>query len=324
MKIILITPAPPTSRAGNRTTALRWAGLFRDLGHEVAVATQYRDEPADAMVAIHAWRSAAAIDRFAALHPHRPLVVLLAGTDLYGFLKSDPETVLASLDRADVVVGLHDLVGDALPARFREVLAVVYQSAAAPESRPVPLADGFEVLVVGHLREEKDPLRAAAAARLLPPGSRVVVEHFGGAHDAAWAARAEAEAADNPRYCWHGEVEGEVVRSRLARARAMVLSSLNEGGANVVSEAMAAGTPVLASAIPGSIGLLGRDYAGYFPVGDTAALARLLDRAETEPAFLAGLAAQGAARAPLFTPERERDGLRAVLAHAVAATAARA
>ena len=321
MKIILVTPAPPTSRAGNRTTALRWAGLLRELGHEVTVTTHYRDEPVDAMVAIHAWRSAAAIARFAALHRRRPLVVLLAGTDLYGFMRSDPETVLASLERADVVVGLHDLVGGELPERLRDKLAVVYQSASEPESRSEPLSDCFEVLVVGHLREEKDPLRTAAAARLLPFGSRVVVEHFGRAYDPSWAARAEAEMAENPRYRWHGEVGGEVVRSRLARARVMVLSSLDEGGANVVSEAIAAGTPVLASAIPGSIGLLGRDYAGYFPLGDTAALSRLLYRAETEPEFLAGLAAQGAARRPLFTPERERDGLRAVLEQAVAVRA---
>ena len=57
----------------------------------------------------------------------------------------------------------------------------------------------------------------------------------------------------------------------------MVLSSLSEGGANVISEAVAAGVPVLASRIDGSVGLLD-DYPGYFPVRDTAALARLLER----------------------------------------------
>lgn len=316
MKISIVTPAPPESRAGNRTTALRWAGLLRDLGHEVAVATEYSDEPVDAMVSIHAWRSAAAIARFRTLHPSRPLAVLLAGTDLYGFLQSDRETVIASLDRADVVIGLHDLVGDALPARIRDKLVIVYQSALPPTAPPEALSDRFEVLVVGHLRDVKDPLRAAAAARLLPPASRIVVEHLGRAHDAAWAARAEAEMAANPRYRWRGEVDGDAVRFRLARARLMVLSSIMEGGANVVSEAIVAGTPVLASAIPGSIGLLGRDYAGYFPTGDTAALAALLRRAEADPAFLAGLRAQGAARAPLFTPEREREGLRRALAFA--------
>ena len=76
----------------------------------------------------------------------------------------------------------------------------------------------------------------------------------------------------NPRYQWRGGVPSWTVRRALARAPLMVLSSIMEGGANVVSEALVAGVPVLASAIPGSIGLLGRDYPGYFPVGDTVAL----------------------------------------------------
>lgn len=61
-----------------------------------------------------------------------------------------------------------------------------------------------------------------------------------------------------------------------------MLASINEGGANVVSEALAAGVPVLSSAIPGSQGLLGEDYPGYFAVGDTADLADRLLAAETD------------------------------------------
>ena len=87
----------------------------------------------------------------------------------------------------------------------------------------------------------------------------------------------------NPRYLWRGDRPYAEVRALLKRARAVVLSSLSEGGANVVSEAAAAGVPVLASRIDGTVGLLGRDYPGYFPVGQTAALARLLSRLETDP-----------------------------------------
>jgi glycosyltransferase involved in cell wall biosynthesis len=85
----------------------------------------------------------------------------------------------------------------------------------------------------------------------------------------------------------------------------MVLSSIMEGGANVVSEALVAGVPVLASRIDGSVGLLGGDYPGYFPVGDTEVLAALLHRAETDAAFLTQLRRHCAARAPLFEPARE-------------------
>jgi len=165
----------------------------------------------------------------------------------------------------------------------------------------------FEVLVIGNLREEKDPLRTALAARALPETSRIRVVHLGMAHDEPWAEAARAEEAANPRYRWRGEVPGWMVRRALARAPLMVLSSIMEGGANVVSEALVAGVPVLASAIPGSIGLLGRDYPGYFPVGDTAALTELLHRAETDANFLDTLHRHCAARAPLFAPARERD-----------------
>jgi glycosyltransferase involved in cell wall biosynthesis len=97
-----------------------------------------------------------------------------------------------------------------------------------------------------------------------------------------------------------------------------------EGGANVVVEALTAGTPVLASRIAGNVGMLGADYDGYFPAGDAAALAALLQRALAEPAFCARLAGQCAARAPRFAPEAERTALRRAVAAALAAAAARA
>jgi glycosyltransferase involved in cell wall biosynthesis len=113
--------------------------------------------------------------------------------------------------------------------------------------------------------------------------------------------------AENPRYHWRGEVPGWAVRRALARAPLMVLSSIMEGGANVVSEALMAGVPILASKIDGSVGLLGGEYPGYFPVGDTGALGGLLHRAETDGGFLDELRRHCAARAPLFEPARERQ-----------------
>ncbi len=313
MKISLITPAPKQSRAGNQMTARRWAHLLRELGHEVRVARDYRDESADLMIALHAWRSAASIARFRAQHPQAPLVVALTGTDIYRYAASDAATTLRSLDLADTLVGLHDLVSEAIPRECRRKLVVIHQSATALPRR-APLQRRFEVLVIGHLREEKDPLRAAAAARHLPANSRIGIVHLGGAYDREWAERAQREMAENPRYSWRGDVPGHTVRRALARAPLLVLSSIMEGGANVVSEAVIAGVPVLASAIPGSIGLLGRDYPGYFPVGDTAGLARLMRRAEEEPAFRALLERHCAKRAPLFAPAREKEAWRGLLA----------
>ncbi len=314
MKISLITPAAKQSRTGNRATADRWAGILRGLGHRVTVAVEYADEPADLMVALHAWRSAASIERFRARHPKRPLLVALAGTDIYRFIHEHPEPTLRSLDLADALIGLHELVPAAIPQRYHDKLSIIYQSAQPLPRRLPPLRGSFEVLVIANLRQEKDPLRTAEAARGLPEASRIRVIHYGGAYDQSWAERGRAEMARNPRYVWRGEVPQGVVRRASARASLLVLSSIMEGGANVISEAVAAGLPVIASDIAGSVGLLGEDYSGYYPVGDSAALARQMLRAEREPDFLRKLRRQCAARAALFKPARERRSWRELLA----------
>ncbi len=159
----------------------------------------------------------------------------------------------------------------------------------------------------------KDPLRAAGAARLLPSESRIRIEQAGRAYTPKWAKRARTEMARNPRYVWHDDVPAGEVRRLLGRSAAMVISSLSEGGANVISEAVAAGVPILASRMDGNVGLLGRDYPGYFKVGDTKALARLLKRLESDPKFVASLHKAIERLAPLFRPRREIAAWRKLL-----------
>jgi glycosyltransferase involved in cell wall biosynthesis len=131
------------------------------------------------------------------------------------------------------------------------------------------------------------------------------------------ARRARAEEARNPRYRWLGDLPRRRALSLIRRCRLLVLSSRSEGGAQVIGEAVVLGVPVLASRVAGSVGLLGRSYPGWFRVGDTAGLARLLRRAETDPAFLARLRRACARRAPQFSPARERNAWRAILAEGV-------
>jgi len=287
--------------------------MLRSLGHRVAVRTAWEGAFADVLIALHAWRSAASISGFRARFPDRPIIVALTGTDIYGFLHTEPETTRRSLACADTLVGLHDLVGEALPPEFRGRVRVVHQSVSGGSLGRRPSKRTFDVCVVGHLRREKDPLRAAWAARGMPPDSRLRVLHAGGARDPEWAEAARREMARNPRYRWLGEVPAWRVRRLYERTHAMVISSLAEGGANVVSEAVAAGLPVVASRIPGNVGLLGSDHPGTFPPGDTDALRALLRRAEGEPEFLAELTRHGARRASLFAPERERAAWRRLL-----------
>jgi putative glycosyltransferase (TIGR04348 family) len=284
---------------------LRWRRILRELGHEVRVADAYDGSPTDLMIALHAWRSAESIHRFRALYPGRPLIVALSGTDIYEYIARDPAPVLHSLACADRLLALQDLVRRRVPMRFRSKLRVLHQS-APPLSPGRKSTRSFEVAVIGHLRPVKDPMRAALAARRLPASSRMRIVHYGAAENPRWAAAAKAEMARNPRYVWRSDRPRAEVRRLLGRARVMVLSSRSEGGANVISEAVAAKVPILASRIDGSVGLLGRDYPGYFPIGDTVALARLLHRVESEPRYLSRLQHAIARRAPLFRPAREK------------------
>jgi putative glycosyltransferase (TIGR04348 family) len=312
MKIVIVTPPPPGSRKGNRISALRWARLLRELGHRVAINQVYQGEAFDVLIALHARRSAAAVQRFRSLYPGRPLILLLTGTDLYGDIRTD-EAAQTSLELASRLVVLQPLGIDELPAPLRAKTRVIYQSMPVPPRHPAPRRDSFEVCVLGHLRPVKDPFRTALASRLLPESSRLRVLHLGAALSPEMARRARREMAVNARYRWLGDVPRWKALRILARCRLLVQTSLLEGGANTISEAIVAGVPVVSSRIAGSIGLLGADYPGYFPVGDTRALAQALYRAETESRFYEALRSKCRKLAPRFEPARERAALERLL-----------
>lgn len=275
------------------------------------VAADYDGAPANVMVAVHAWRSAAAIAAFKSRYPGRPVVLQLSGTDIYGYLDSDPKPTLRSMELSDRLVALNELAWRKVPSHLRSRLQVIHQS--AEPLRRQPSKRGVVVSVIGHLRDVKDPLRAAEAARLLPAESTIRIEQVGRAYTPQWDRRARAEMASNPRYRWREEVPRAEVRRLLARSHAMVISSLSEGGANVISEAAVAGVPVLASRMDGNVGLLGATYPGYFPVGDTKALAALMRRIEGDARFARRLSEAVRARAALFAPRREVAAWRRLL-----------
>jgi putative glycosyltransferase (TIGR04348 family) len=318
MKIVLVSPAPPRSRKGNGVTARRWARLLRQLGHRVALKQDYRGERCDVLIALHARHSSPAIARYRRAHSRGTVFVALTGTDLYADIHTD-SAARRSLEWATRLILLQPLGALELPECLRAKTRVIYQSAEAPQARTPSRAGRFEVCVLGHLRLVKDPFRTALAARLLPPASRVVVLHIGAALSAAMAKEARAEVAGNPRYRWLGDLPRWKALRALARCRLLALTSRMEGGANALSEAIAAGVPVVASHIAGSIGILGADYPGYFPVGDTDALAALLRRAENDTRFYQRLRARCRRLRTLVSPAREKESWRRLLEETVSA-----
>jgi putative glycosyltransferase (TIGR04348 family) len=325
LKILITTPAPPRSRSGNRVTALRWASILRELGHQITVSQAYENGAYDLLVALHARHSYPSIDRFHRQHPYTPIVLALTGTDLYRDLKKSKQA-RESLELATRIVVLQPQAFADLALRLHAKTRVIYQSAESVRAvrQPLPVDirhagnltgnSNFLVCVIGHLRSVKDPFRAAIAARRLPPSSKIRVLHVGGAMTSDMAERADAEMEINPRYRWLGEQPHWRTRRILMRSHLCVLSSRMEGGANILSEAIMASVPVVATRIPGTVGILGDDYPGYFNVGDTHELRRLLMRAEAEPDFLYHLRSKCDRLVELFEPARERRAWEDLLA----------
>jgi putative glycosyltransferase (TIGR04348 family) len=275
---------------------------------KVIVQTQWNGMPADVLVALHARRSAASVANFSAAHPDRPIVVVLTGTDLYRDLPGSAEAT-QSLDAARRIVVLQEDAQRMLPPRWRERSTVIVQSAN-------PLASGrksrerLDLVAVGHLRAEKDPRTLFAAMERIPKDLPIVLRHIGAALEESLGREARALAKRDLRYRYLGGLPHGITRTLMKNAHFLVHPSTMEGGANAVIEAVASGTPVLASRISGNLGLLGNDYGGYFEARDAPGLADLVIKAWKDAKFRSSLARQCAARRPLFSPAAEARSLR--------------
>ena len=305
-RIVIASPALAQQNNGNWQTASRWAGFLAQGGssdYTVDIVPQWQagDAAPDLLIALHARRSAPSLAAFVHAFPQRPSVLVLTGTDLYRDIAIDASAA-RSLEVASALVLLQPAGIACLPEHVRAKATVIYQSAAALPHVPMRTR---EICMLGHLRDEKDPRTFMRAAGLVPHA----LVHIGAALDPALARAAQATQAAHANYQWLGPLSREAARARLAHSHAMVIASTMEGGANVIIEAVTSGVPVLASDIDGNRGMLGDDYAGYFPAGDATALASLIARS-FGPALYARLQAQCAARARLFAPGIERAALR--------------
>jgi putative glycosyltransferase (TIGR04348 family) len=308
--VCIVTPGTPSANNGNWRTAARWAELLRDRC-EVIVQTEWDGTPADVLVALHARRSAVSVERFAQSHPERGIAVVLTGTDLYRDLPASVEAS-ACLDRSRRIAVLQDDALRLLEPRWRQKAQVIFQSAPSlpPAEKP---RDRLQCVAVGHLRMEKDPQTLFAAMRAMPREFPIHVRHIGAPLDDALAHEARCLAREDSRYVYEGGIPHEAARVALQSAHLLVHPSVVEGGANVIVEAITAGTAVVASRISGNVGMLGAGYPGLFEPRDASGLARQLVRAWKEPAWRDVLQEACARRAPLFRPEAEKEAVGALI-----------
>jgi len=312
-KIVIVTPAKPGTLHGNRTTALRWAKHLGSAGHTVDVQTEWTTGDQDLMIALHATRSHEAMVAWKKNINPKPLILIMTGTDLYRDLPAGNALTHASLEIADQLILLQPEALRCIPQPLHGRCRVIYQSIAA--AKPLPKHPScFMVTVIGHLRDEKDPLRAARALEHIPSAIPIKVMHLGMIMQEHYKAEVHQLSAKDTRYQWIGQRSHPNTLRWLASSDLMVISSVMEGGAHVVSEAIALGIPVLASDIAGNRGLLGENYPGFFPVKDEQALAKLLMRAESDPDYLLALTQAVCMRQALIAPERECSAINQLVA----------
>jgi putative glycosyltransferase (TIGR04348 family) len=300
--IAIISPALASANNGNWHTARRWAQCLAPHAR-VRIELDWTGADDDMMIALHARRSASSIARFAEVYPQRPLVLVLTGTDLYRDIRSDVQARQSLALATRLIVLQAEGLRELSPEQAAKAM-VIYQSARTlvPGRRS---RRHFDLVLVGHMRAEKDPLTALRALRLLPAELPVRMFHVGGALDSELAAEVAALGDGDNRYHWLGVLPQAATRQLIKRCRLLVLPSRMEGGANVLIEAVTSGVPVLGSDIAGNRGMLGADYPGWFPVGDAAGLAALISRAVRDPDYQAILSRHCAERVSLFAPARE-------------------
>lgn len=169
---------------------------------------------------------------------------------------------------------------------------------------------GEFVLAVGTEEPRKDyPGLVEALAALVPSHPEVVLVVAGGAgwgSDALDAAVARTGLADRVRRLGYVSVQDKA--DLLAAARALVYPSVYEGFGLVPLEAMAAGVPVVATAV-GAVPEVVGDAAELCPGGDPAALAAAVARVLDDPARAAELVAAGRRRAASFPWSRTVEEL---------------
>jgi glycosyltransferase involved in cell wall biosynthesis len=178
-------------------------------------------------------------------------------------------------------------------------------SSAAPPEPSLRAALGLPstyLLFVGTLEPRKDLRTLLAAVRLLPDAPPLVLVGPPG-----WGEQVDVGSALTP-----GFLDDAALRSVVAGAAALVLPSRDEGFGLTVLEALAAGTPVVASDLP-VLREVGGTAVAYAPVGDAEGFAAALSEVLHSPGDPAVRRAQAAGSTWARSAELHRAAYAAAL-----------
>lgn len=203
----------------------------------------------------------------------KPFVVTARGTDLnlipqYPFPR---KRILQTAGRASASIGvcqaLVDTLGDLGADRTKlhtlrngvDLERFVPEDRAEARQRLGLPVDGRYLLSIGHLIERKGHHVAIEALQHLPGVTLLIV----GAGPQEGALKALAKRLDvAERVCWAGVVPQTELKWWYSAADVLALCSSREGWPNVLLEAMACGTPVLATNIWGTPEVVSTSAAG--------------------------------------------------------------
>jgi glycosyltransferase involved in cell wall biosynthesis len=204
------------------------------------------------------------------LYPEADAIVAVAGP------VADDLAAIGGIPRERFAVIANPTVTPELAARSREPVDHPWMGSGLGQERDRPV-----IVAVGRLKGQKDfPTLLRAFAALKRP-ARLIILGEGPDREALERLRSELGLTDsvdlpgftdNP-YAW------------MRAADLFVLSSRYEGSPNVLVEAMAVGTPVVATDCPSGPRVLLRDgeLGPLVPVGDSDALAAAMDRVLAAP-----------------------------------------
>jgi glycosyltransferase involved in cell wall biosynthesis len=188
---------------------------------------------------------------------------------------------------------------DAVPQERITVIhnAVIPAPDAPPSALPDDLREGPLVGVVARLQPEKgvaDFLKAAARVSAAFPEARFLVAGDGPLREELFALAEHLGVGERVRFLGYRAD----ARALIGLLDVLVVPSLTEGAPLIVLEAMAAGIPVVASAVGGIPDQIRHDKEGLLvPAGDPAALGDALLELLQDPARARSLGEAGRLRA---------------------------